>query len=442
MWFGIGLEFRMLFATLVAPIALLGALANAQDIPDPNPRPNPDGTFTWWVGNNMQFPVIQEVLDAAFPGDEIVIMPGLYVEDLTLRTDHLTIRPACLVEDSRPVWGQVALWNPTEGFEDGPWCIRVEGSIGSYIGRPRQFVQLANGAEFDESVDPGEWNPSMPPTSIVTVTENSDGIAMTFLSRDVGHVAVYALDGTPTFHSCLMTSQQGFGGAIIATGDGCEPSFVDCTITSFQGEPGTLDGILVNPIAIVAAGDQRVAPRFRNCVIRDCVSGSSGVVTQLGGSSSWTDCIFENHFTPVSSGVVVLTLARAWFSDCVFRDNTARFGTIRVVTDVSGIIKTNVILDHCDFLDNDTVDGQYGGVLSATGNAGDRPPIELSGCGIDGNNGHEGFNFFDIDTPFRPFYRVGRDLSDHAVNSPPLLGDLNADGVVDGRDLAILLSNW
>lgn len=442
MWFGSKVEIRMLVAILPVVAVLTCTSMHAQDLPDPNPRPNPDGTYTWWVGNNMQYPLIQEVLDAAFPGDEIVIMPGLYVEDLTIRTNHLTVRPACLVQDSRPVWGEVALWNPTEGFVDGPWCVRVEGSVGSYIGRPRQYVQLANGAQFGESVDPGEWNPALPPESIVTVTENSDGIALTFLSRDVGHVAVYALEGTPTFHSCYMTSQNGFGGAILATGDGCEASFVDCTITSFQGEPGTLDGMLVNPVAIFAFGAQKVDVRFRNCVIKDCVSGPSGVVTQAGGSSSWTDCVFEGHVTPVSNGIVVLNLARAWFTDCIFRDNVARFGTVRVLADPGGLIDTDVIFNHCDFLGNDTVDGQYGGVLSATGLAGDRPPVELSECGVDGNNGHEGFNFFDIDTPFEPFYRIGRDIRNQAVNSQPLLGDLNEDGVVDGQDLLILLSNW
>ena len=45
--------------SIVSGVLSFASTARAQDIPDPNPRPNPDGTFTWWVVNNMQFPVIQ-----------------------------------------------------------------------------------------------------------------------------------------------------------------------------------------------------------------------------------------------------------------------------------------------------------------------------------------------------------------------------------------------
>ena len=101
--------------------------ASAQDLPDPNPRRNPDGTFTWWVGNNTQFPIIQAVLDAALPGDEVVVMPGQYVEDLLIETGDLSLRPACMDASGQAVWGELVLWNPTEGFEDDPWCVRVIG---------------------------------------------------------------------------------------------------------------------------------------------------------------------------------------------------------------------------------------------------------------------------------------------------------------------------
>ena len=169
-------------------LSLLVALSihsstQAQDVPDPNPRPNSDGTFTWWVGNDMQFPVIQEVLDAAFPGDEIVIMEGLYVEDLVLSNDDLTVRPACTLDGQSPVWEDVVLWNPTEGFEDDPWSIKVDDSHGCYIGRPRQFFQLANGYQALSTVDPGEWAPVSPAADVATITSNSNGVAMTFWSR-------------------------------------------------------------------------------------------------------------------------------------------------------------------------------------------------------------------------------------------------------------------
>ena len=66
----------------------------AQDIPDPNPVQNTDGTLTWYTGNNTQYPVIQDVLDACTDGDEIVVMEGQYVESLILDRNDISLRPA------------------------------------------------------------------------------------------------------------------------------------------------------------------------------------------------------------------------------------------------------------------------------------------------------------------------------------------------------------
>ena len=51
-----------------------------QEVPDPNPVPQADGTNLWYVGNNTQYPVIQSVLEAAGDGDEIVVeAEGLFL---------------------------------------------------------------------------------------------------------------------------------------------------------------------------------------------------------------------------------------------------------------------------------------------------------------------------------------------------------------------------
>lgn len=428
-------------------LSLLVALSihsstQAQDVPDPNPRPNSDGTFTWWVGNDMQFPVIQEVLDAAFPGDEIVIMEGLYVEDLVLSNDDLTVRPACTLDGQSPVWEDVVLWNPTEGFEDDPWSIKVDDSHGCYIGRPRQFFQLANGYQALSTVEPGEWAPVSSAADVATITSNTNGVAMTFWSRDIGSVAIYARGGTPTFHSCLIQSQSGFGCGLLAAGDGCAVTLVDCEFTDFFGDSGVIDGIDMEPITIHAGPSEIVNPRFRNCTVRSCISGARGVVNQTGGRTSWIDCRFLDNDTPVSDGMIFIDDGPANFTNCVFSDNLSRMGTIHVSAGPVLLANRSVEFDRCDFIGNQTIDGQYGGVVFATGVEGSPPPIEFSGCGIDGNNGHVGFNFFDIRTPFFPYYRLGEDLRDMAVNQAGEGSDLNGDGIVDGADLVELLSDW
>mgnify|MGYP005687637635 CR=1 FL=1 len=81
-------------AILGATFALLNAArALGQELPDPNPVPQSDGTNLWYVGNNTQYPVIQDVLDAVSDGDEIVIRAGLYVESLTIDNVEITLRP-------------------------------------------------------------------------------------------------------------------------------------------------------------------------------------------------------------------------------------------------------------------------------------------------------------------------------------------------------------
>ena len=51
------------------------AVALGQEFPDPNPVPQADGTFLWYVGNDTQYPVIQDVLEAVSDGDEVELRP-------------------------------------------------------------------------------------------------------------------------------------------------------------------------------------------------------------------------------------------------------------------------------------------------------------------------------------------------------------------------------
>ena len=432
--------------SIASGVLSFASTARAQDIPDPNPRPNPDGTFTWWVGNNMQFPVIQEVLDFAMPGDEIVVMPGLYVEDLNISTIDLTIRPACLVQDGSGYWGDVVFWNPTEGFEDDPWCMRFEGADNTYVGRPRLFKQLSTGFQSLALVDPGEWAPQLPPHAVADVTERSGGVTFTFWSRDVSSVAVYVVEGAPTIQSCVIKSQNGFGcGALVRAPDDPDattsPAFVDCIFEDLYSTTQEVDGYPAYGITILGSSEPTVLASFRGCTVRLSSAGVGGVIMQQGGRTSWSDCVFEDLDCAVGDGSYQTVGGPATFTECTFSRCHSRFGTVWIDATSDLDPARAVLFDRCDFLDNTTVDGQYGGVLQAVGTPNVQPPVELSGCGIDGNNGSAGFSFFDIRTPFFPYYRIGADLQDSAVlnGSGP---DLNGDGVVDGADLTILLGNW
>ena len=79
---------------LVASTAFIAATAAfGQDVPDPNPVPNADGTFTYYTGNGMQWTTSQALL-ACGAGDDVVVMTGNYVQSLICDTADVTVRCA------------------------------------------------------------------------------------------------------------------------------------------------------------------------------------------------------------------------------------------------------------------------------------------------------------------------------------------------------------
>ena len=114
----------MRFVLSTATTLAVASVALGQEFPDPNPVPQADGTFLWYVGNNTQCPVIQDVLEAVADGDEVVVRGGLYVESLHIDNNELTIRPFV---NSDAEFEAVTFLNPTEGFNnDNGWSANLE----------------------------------------------------------------------------------------------------------------------------------------------------------------------------------------------------------------------------------------------------------------------------------------------------------------------------
>jgi hypothetical protein len=240
----------------------------AQDIPDPNPIANPDGTMTWYTGNNTQYPVIQEVIDACTDGDEIVVMAGLYTESLSLNRNDITLRcatasaAAALADVTRAEssWQSVTFWNPTEGFDNNNDHAILLGAntTNTYVGRPRMFSQLSNGSivfnEMPVSNTAGneEWDADQEMIEVcqeiggagaanvaadifqegmeagVVIAGDADH-AMIFWSRSIDDVAVRSAGSAATLSFCTITSQNGFGGGIIVDGAGDSSSYLVAT---------------------------------------------------------------------------------------------------------------------------------------------------------------------------------------------------------------------
>ncbi len=424
-------------------LGLLAGVATAAcgaEWPDPNPAPNPDGSWTWYVGNDTQYPVLQSVLDACGDGDDIVVAAGLYVESLEIDNADITLRPACT---PAATWAEVTFWNPTEGFEnDNLFAIRVTGGANTYCGRPRQLKQLPN--EFTEPavVVPGEWAPSGPAVPVQQVSDNSSNAAMTFWSRSIDDVAILTEDGHATFQDCLFTSSDGFGGGAMCTGQTNTTQFIDCVFTGTfaGGQPYAING---EPVCVITVTGGR--PAFHRCDVSGNEAGLYGVIRLKDEQSAWYASNITGNQTAAGEGTVYCTDAAPAFNDCLFADNVSREGTLYLEAD--GLIQpVDLTLTRCNFENNATSGAQYGGVLLATCNTcdGQPPRVCFSACGFDGNNGAAGLGTYDIETPWFPEFRIAADLSLDGLitlgEPDTLAGDVDENGVIDQTDLDLLMS--
>jgi hypothetical protein len=341
----------------------------AQDIPDPNPIANPDGTMTWYTGNNTQYPVIQEVIDACTDGDEIVVMAGLYTESLSLNRNDITLRcatasaAAALADVTRAEssWQSVTFWNPTEGFDNNNDHAILLGAntTNTYVGRPRMFSQLSNGSivfnEMPVSNTAGneEWDADQEMIEVcqeiggagaanvaadifqegmeagVVIAGDADH-AMIFWSRSIDDVAVRSAGSAATLSFCTITSQNGFGGGIIVDGAGDSSSYVGCNIrNTFSGGNHSTGHIVTG--CTIAGGH----PMFAGCFFGGAAAGMEnqggafGVFAHTGGEATFNGCNISNNASPLSDGLYKATGgAHATFSSCTIANNTSRFGTV------------------------------------------------------------------------------------------------------------------
>ena len=421
------------------------------DVPDPNPAPNPDGSKTYWCGNDMQWE-IQEAIDDASPGDIIVIRAGVYVDSPVINKPNLTIRPFVTFDG---VWEDVVFWNPTKGPQaQNGWAMFIGSDTeNTYVGRPRRFRELPSGFVSRTMVVPGEYdaNPGSPAIEVGQV----GGECFTFWSRSIDNTGVMSENGKATIENCVFTSQNGFGGGAMLVGDANDTTFVQCIFEDLFANGTTLrtdvPGLdLPNYcISIHATTGGIMEYTFSECLIED--NRGETIIYQQGGRGSWADCDIRNNDSELNfSGVLTLYYCNPIFSNTRFTDNLSGYGT--VYYDATGVSSVDGLrFTECRFLGNDTIDGQWGGVIWAQDDDsqdGGPPKVMFDGCQIDGNNGNLETDQQDFVTPWFPTYRQGDanqpDLdgsNDGDVDCPPN-ADLNGDGIVDGVDLGLMFSFW
>lgn len=440
----------------------------AQDIPDPNPIANPDGTMTWYTGNNTQYPVIQDVIDACTDGDEIVVMSGQYVESLNLNRNDITLRcatntdTALVAPAARTIsWQNVTFWNPTEGFnnDNGQAILLGANTTNTYVGRPRMFSQLANGSiVFNEmpcsdaetsltGTIVQEWDSTqtmMPVCVELGATTDFDAFqdgdtvwpggvnnvdhAMVFWSRSIDDVAVHSNGSSATLSYCTITSQSGFGGGLMVNGAGDSSSYVGCNIrNTFSGGLHS-SGLRVTGCTIAAGHPMFAGTTFGGAAVTDGNQGGSfGVIAHTGGEASFNGCSFANNVSPLSDGFYTATGgAHATFANSTFDNNTSRFGTIyfdsTACSDTDYMMLTDVV-----FLNNNTITNPAGSNWGAAAHctdavAGRSPLVVADRCEFrnDANNGTNTGDLWwetDITSNYFPRVRLLRDSSSNILDA-------------------------
>ena len=456
----------MRFALSTLSTIAVASVALGQEYPDPNPVQQADGTNLWYVGNNTQYPVIQDVLDAVSDGDEVVVRGGLYVESLHIDNNEITMRPfvsgipSC---DSKcATYEDVVFLNPTEGFNnDNGYAMKLEGGRGTYIGIPRQFTELSNGLDVETKIiarDPETYAALTDPLPLyeifVTDYENLDIAAFEFRSRSLDDVAIWSNSGKGTFKNAYVTSEQGLGGGIMVTGSDNQTMFVNVTL-EYLFATGAIHEESGEPVCVVnVTGDLSTRPTFHSCNVINNDSAAYGVVYMNGSDTEWFFSTIGDNDCQSADGTVMAVGGRGTIDGCGIYGNQSGRGTFH--WDASGTIPTDEYrFKGGSFSGNSTVTDLYGGVawVDHNGAAGENPQLTMTAMFFCDNNGLSYPNPTDpedsyletdadyaIHTPYMPEYRIGIDNGGcvEELTQQAAEADLNNDGTVDESDLDTL----
>ena len=458
----------MRFALSTVSTLAAASIALGQEFPDPNPVPQADGTNLWYVGNNTQYPVIQDVLDSVSDGDEVVVRGGLYVESLHIDNNEITLRPFVRpTQDNSGTfdaeWEEVRFLNPTEGFDNNNgYAIKLEGGRGTYIGEPRQFTELPNGLDVETKIiprDPLTYTPQGSPALLRRIKGWIDfgtcrPCTFLFMSRSLDDVAIWSDSGRGTFQGCNVTASQGLGGGIMVTGQNNQTMFTEMGLCSLYAT-GNVHDESGEPVCVVnVTGDATTRPMFHNVSIKFCDAAQYGIIYQNGADTEWSRCFFSGNDARAADGLYMAKQGRGVIFNSTFDGNYAGTGTF--YWDAEGSEPTDMFrFNKVRFYDNYTVSDLYGGVawVDDETEAGGQPKISFSRCIFYYNNGLEFPNptnpddsyletdaEYAIHTPYSPEYRIGQINGSDGLTASGInpTADVNNDGAVDGSDLDAL----
>ena len=252
------------------------------------------------------YPTIQAAIDAALPGDEVLVADGTYSgggnRDLDIRGKIITVRSA----SGNPAKCTIDCQGSGRGF----YFHSGETAAATVSG-----ITIANGVVTASS--PGSARGggvycylSSPTLSNCTIRGNTASTA-----DDGGGGAVYCLSSSTILTNCTITGNTAAGGA----GFSCtfsNPTLVNCTISENHAS-GSAGGV----------GCTLSGVTLTNCTIRGNTAyyQGAGVDCSDSSNSTFTNCTISGNATFAGAGVVCSS-CNPTFTDCVISANTATVG--------------------------------------------------------------------------------------------------------------------
>ncbi|MEM1166067.1 MAG: hypothetical protein AAGI30_07225 [Planctomycetota bacterium] len=358
---------------------------------------------------------IQQAIDAAANGDEIVIAQGTYFEHLNLLGKEITLRstepddPAVVqatiidggndrdLPDFPQNPGSTVVANSGETLNTRLVGLTITGGYAGDVATESRGGTSGGGVRVFSVDDTGQFVPT-------TITLDRCRFVKNDALRNGGGVVV-ALGSAPVITDCVfLNNRVGGSSSSIEDGGGLHLFVPDETVTitncEFNGNSSGRNGGGVSGFVTTIV--------FDTCTFTDNSSSSGGAVFQQSSGGTFVSCTFRSNTSTAQGGAVQLFAAGASFTDCVFEENTglteggaiSSGGGGTTLSIIGGAFRRNTgtsggAINRSGFTDisgavfeqNSAIDGSGGGVFVSSGGAAITDSIFDRNTSTDGGGG-------------------------------------------------------
>ena len=325
-------------------------------------------------------PTIQRAIDRSIDGDMVVVAAGVWNETINLKGKAVMLRSA-----------------------DGPDQTVLAGG-----GLPGSIIYCVGGESRSTGIEG------------FTLRGGTGDSSIHGPGKTIGG-ALFIVGSSPSVNDCIFESNQAVlqGGAVYTARDS-HPSFTDCRFTHNESEKGgAIFSLLSNP-------------RFENCRFdRNLARYSGGAVFNSNRCApKFISCDFESNVAIYNGGALYDYESHGSLSRCTFSRNTASFRGGAIYS----AYRSDAVLAECLFMTpSDDVVGRKGLIPGSI--------LQKGACCL--GEGCIVAERIDCVDAGGSFFGQGSACGDTLARCERRVqGDLDGDGDVDRKDMAVLMMLW